>query len=405
MRKLYLSFFLLLTLSAFSQTKTIAVIGSSTAQGVGATPEDSSWVRLLSYHFKNELGRIDTIYNRARGGSNNYHGMPTSYVPPANRDKPSVDSNVTWALSTNPDIVIVSYVSNNLHIYSIEETLFTLQVMMDSVRAAGKHCFITTSQPRNGFDEAGREKLRVIKDSILNRFGEFAINFYDPIVNPEDKTVLEEYKFPWDDVHLNNAGHRVLFEQVVAKNILDFAPLPVEIRNFSGALQNGQVLLKWSSFEEEPFTTYHIQRSSDGLHFETLGKIDAAGAPGEKKDSYTDKNPVGGANFYRLFIEQPSGNTYSKVISVRIELPSMVVKRIYSAVGSQNITVEIISPKANNARFDIIGSNGALIKSFTRSLYRQSNTINLPVGTLPSGSYYLRITSPGRKPVTQTFVK
>jgi hypothetical protein len=114
---------------------------------------------------------------------------------------------------------------------------------------------------------------------------------------------------------------------------------------------------------------------------------------------------VGGANFYRLFIEQPSGNTYSKVISVRIELPSMVVKRIYSAVGSQNITVEIISPKANNARFDIIGSNGALIKSFTRSLYRQSNTINLPVGTLPSGSYYLRITSPGRKPVTQTFVK
>lgn len=405
MRKLYLAVLLLLNLTSFSQLKTIAVIGSSTAEGAGAQPVDSSWVRRLSYHFKNELGRVDTIYNRALGGTNNYQGMPSSYVPPPGRDNPLDGRNVTWALSVNPDIVIVSYVSNNLDGYSIAETMFTLQVLMDSVHAAGKHCFITTTQPRTNFSEAGRERLRVLKDSILNRFGEYAINFFDPIVNPIDNTIASEYKFAFDDVHLNNAGHRVLFEQVVAKNILDFSPLPVEIRNFAAKLQNGQVLLQWSSFDEEPFTTYNIQRSSNGVNFETLHKIDAAEAQGEKKYSWVDKNPVGGASYYRLFIEQPSGNAYSKVISVKNELPAMVVKRIYSGIGAHNITIEIITPETKNARFDIIGSNGAVIRSFNRQLFRHTNTINLPVGAIPSGSYFLRITSPGRAPVTQTFVK
>lgn len=405
MRKLYLAVLLLLNLTGFSQTKTIAIIGSSTAEGAGAQPIDSSWVNRLRYHYITELGRVDVIHNAALGGTNNYQGMPSSYVPPPGRSTPLEGRNVTWALSVNPDIVIVSYVSNNLDGYTVAETMFTLQVIMDSVHAAGKLCFITTTQPRTNFDDAGRERLRVLKDSILNRFGEYAINFFDPIVNPLDNTIAEEYRFEFDNVHLNNTGHRLLFEQVVAKNILDFGPLPVEIRNFAAKLQNGQVLLQWSSFDEEPFTTYTIQRSSNGVNFEALHKIDATEAPGEKKYSWADKNPAGGSNYYRLLVEQPSGNTYSKVISVKNDLPAMVVKRIYSAVGAQNITVEIITPEAQNTRFDIIGSNGAVIKSFNRQLFRHSNTINLPVGAIPSGSYFLRITSPGRASVTQTFVK
>jgi hypothetical protein len=330
MKKLYLAVLLLLNLTSIAQLKRIAVIGSSTAEGAGANPKDSSWVRRLSYHYKTTLGEIDTIHNRARPSSNNFHGMPSSYVPSNDpwRDRPSLDSNITRALSFNPDVVIVSYASNKLNEFSIAETMFTLQTMKDSVNAAGKVCFITTTQPRQDFNATDRERLRVLKDSILNRFDFFAINFFDPIVDPADNTIRAEYRVPSDNIHPNNAAHRVLFQQVLAKDILN-AALPVEIRNFSGKLQNNQVQLQWTSYDEEPYTTYTIQRSGNGISFEALHQVDAQEGAGEKKYSFTDASPVSGTNYYRLLIDQPSGKAYSKVIAVKNEEPGLVIQNHY----------------------------------------------------------------------------
>lgn len=406
MKQLYLAVLLLLNLSSIAQLKTIAIIGSSTAEGQGANPFDSSWVRRLSYQYKNQLGLIDTIYNRARGGSNNYHGMPSSFLPPPSpfRDKPSLDSNITKAISFGPDVIIVSYVSNNLDAYTIAETMSTLQTIKDSANIAGIVCFITTTQPRTGFSVSGRERLRVLKDSILLRFGPFAINFFDPIANPADNTIRNEYRFSGDNVHLNNAGHRVLYQQVLAKDILNVA-LPVTIRNFSGKLQNNQTLLQWTSYDEEPYTTYTIQRSSNGVTFQSLQAIDASEGGAEKKYSFVDASPAAGTNFYRLLIDQPSGKTYSKVIAVKNEAPGMVVNRLYPTRASQSITLEIFSPQLQTTSFDIISSTGARIKTITRQLQKDKNIIHIQVAGLSAGSYFLRISKPGSTAITQTFIK
>src|ERR1700743_3048685 len=76
----------------------IAVIGSSTAQGVGASPIDSSFVNLTKAYFKG-LGLIDTIYNIALGGQTTYAGMPSDFTPPEDRPAPDPTRNVTMALS------------------------------------------------------------------------------------------------------------------------------------------------------------------------------------------------------------------------------------------------------------------------------------------------------------------
>ena len=78
----------------------------------------------------------------------------------------------------------------------MDSIMKSLQVIKDSANIENRVCFISTSQPRTQFDEAGRARLRVVKDSILNRFGFYAINFFDSLVNNVDNTILPQYAIP-----------------------------------------------------------------------------------------------------------------------------------------------------------------------------------------------------------------
>jgi len=209
-----------------AQTRSYCVIGSSTAAGMGASTPDSNWVNRLTRYYL-QLGLTVNATNLAQGGRNCYQGMPSSYTPPPGRDFPQPGINVTAALSFNPDVVLVCYPTNNYDIYTIDEIMVCLQMMKDSVNALGKICYITSSQPRqDGFfpDMAARTKLKVIRDSIMNRFGNFAIDFFTPIADPVTYMIRPEYAYKPDgvnpdNIHVNDAGHKVLFKQVRNKDI------------------------------------------------------------------------------------------------------------------------------------------------------------------------------------------
>lgn len=211
------------TLPCLAQNKKLAVIGSSTAFGTGAQPIDSSWVRRLNYYYKYQLGTVDTVFNLALGGYDPYHGLPTWYTPGPFYSTPDPQRNITRANSLAPDVIIVSFVSNGFQVggMATDSIMKALQIIKDSANKEGRVCFISSSQPRTGFDAPSRERLRVIKDSIVNRFGFYAINLFDSLVNPVDNTILPQYAYAFDNIHLNNAGHALIFRQILAKDIFN----------------------------------------------------------------------------------------------------------------------------------------------------------------------------------------
>lgn len=231
MKKLFL---LLLFLPLLSEAQTrLVVIGSSTAAGVGASVYDSSWVGRSNRYFKYQLGITDTVHNLGVSGTTNYHGMPTTYVPPPGRPAPDPLHNVSRAVSllaglgsSTDGVTIVNFPSNGYDTYSIEEILSSLQVIYDSAVQGGNRCYIVTPQPRSSGafgTPAIRLKMAILKDSIVNRFGVAnTLNFWDGMYNPADTTILAMYDA--DGTHFNNAGHRVLFDRVVAKNIFNLPP-------------------------------------------------------------------------------------------------------------------------------------------------------------------------------------
>jgi len=225
-------FVLLITLQVSGQVRRIAVIGSSTARGTGASVPDSGWVRQLSRTYKCRMDIVDTVYNLASSGTTFYHGMPNEYSPPPNRPDPLPANNVSRAmqlLSSLPNhsngLIIVNYPTGGYDTYSIEEIMTGLQIIFDTATHAGYRCLITTTQPRT--DAAYntpdiRKKLADIKDSILLRFGaQHSVNFYDGLVNAADSSILPACA-AGDNIHFNDAGHRILSERVIDNNPFDF---------------------------------------------------------------------------------------------------------------------------------------------------------------------------------------
>ena len=215
--------------------KKLLILGSSTPACYGL-PADSCYVGRLQRYYQ-QKGTPVIIDNRAVSGDNCYQGMPTNYTPPADRNGPRSYNNITDGLQGNPDVVLVNYPSNGYDIYSIAEIMYCLRTIKQTANNAGKPCYISTSQPRT--DPASyrtpevRQKMEQIKQSILNEFGQYAINFWDGIANPADNSILDAYN-SGDNTHLNSAGHNILFNRVVEKNIFSFQQPALSYRYYEG---------------------------------------------------------------------------------------------------------------------------------------------------------------------------
>jgi hypothetical protein len=198
----------------------IGVIGSSTMYGTGPSNIDSSLVnRIRRYYQAN--GLIDTIYNLSVGGESVYNGVTADFVSPGPAaNQYDSTANVTAALAKGIDILIVGYPSNEYQIgqLTVPEIMAAHQNIFDAATAAGVRCYITTTQPRtSGFDTADQARLLVLRDSLLNRFGEYCIDFMTPMVYPGTFVVLPQYS-AGDGIHLNSAAHAQLAAIIEATN-------------------------------------------------------------------------------------------------------------------------------------------------------------------------------------------
>ena len=392
----------LTAMEVYSQNKVVAVIGSSTAEGFGASVRDSSWVRRLSNHYKSR-GELDTIYNRAKGGLNSYHGMPTSYTPPPGRPYPMPDSNITRAISFNPDVILITYVSNNFDTYSIEEIKATLFTIFDSAIAAGKVAFVSTTQPRTGFSDAGRLQLRKLKDSIMKWFGNYAINFWNPIADSSNNTIAAQYRYASDDIHINDAGHRVLFEQVLAKNIFNVGILPVKLKDFNASFRQKHVHLQWQAESDDVFGVFHVQKSSDGENFHTIKKINAGS--GRQLYATTDVPGKHTRIYYRLEIHEYDRVHYSPVVSVTIPSPRLAVENIFPVPAREKLHVMLTGTRKGNGRLSILNATGSIVQSMPCVFENEQSSFSISLLHLSKGSYYLRVEPSEDKAIAYAFQK
>lgn len=386
--------------------KKIVVLGSSTAVGNGSTNyDDSSWVgRLRRFYNRNTGDGIDTtIINLAQGGGVTYWNMPTGFVLPPNRPSNFAvhpDNNVTKAMSFNPDIVIVNLPSNDVVSmnfyggYTVSESMQNFRVIRDCVLIKGAKFFVTTSQPRNDIaagDFYQRQQLKEYRDSIMDKFSAYAINVWDTLVTT-DGTLAMRPEINADNIHPNNTGHRYIFEKVRARNIFaDNIPIPVPVRLISFAAKSVQqkAQISWQAESEEASTLYEVQRSADGQNFQTVYTQQAQRAAGINRYTWMDAAPLKGKSFYRLKISENGRTFYSSTQSFTRTPKSLSIAQLNASSSLLNLKLEAQQP--GRITLAVVNDLGATVQTETRELQSGSHQLQLSIGKLAAGHYYLQV--------------
>ncbi len=196
----------------------IVVLGSSTAFGVGATPNDSSWVNRYKSYVQSINPKINII-NLAVGGYTTYNILPDNSKPIKNRPMPSIGHNITKALELLPTVIIINLPSNDASRgYSISEQISNYKIINRIADSAYIPLWVATTQPCNR-DSLTIISLKEMRDSTYSIWGDNTLDFWTGIAD-NDGNVISKFD-SGDGVHLNNAGHKVLFNRVVNKILFE----------------------------------------------------------------------------------------------------------------------------------------------------------------------------------------
>ncbi len=274
----------------------IVVLGSSTAEGIGASAPANAWVGRLNT-WLGGLGINYTLHNLGTGGITTDRLLPTGSSSGHNPSHaPNPDINITKALSLNPRIIIVNMPSNNVHEdIPIATTMAHYQEIKALADAAGIKIFFTTTQPRNfGTDSGKRHFLQDEANAVRGSYGKFVIDIYDELTNfSNDLRIKVEYN-SGDGIHLNDAGHGYIFSEVQAK-LQEFLLGFEGYRSLSGAGPFeffGRIEGNVNAFTDTgllPGTTYYYKLKAVNLNgtsdfsgtasATTLGDTEAPGIP------------------------------------------------------------------------------------------------------------------------------
>lgn len=198
------------------QSLRVVVIGSSTAAGSGASTADSAWVNRYRTHLQS-INPANEVINIARGGYTTYQLMPSTFVPPTGRPAPDTARNITKAIYFSPDAIIVNLPSNDAaRGYDASIQLPNFAAMHDSAAAHGIPLWVCTPQPRT-LSPVGTAIQFEVRDSVLAIYGKYAIDFWTGFADSTGQMIPGINS--GDNVHMNDVGHRGLFERVKAENL------------------------------------------------------------------------------------------------------------------------------------------------------------------------------------------
>ncbi|MFA6245773.1 MAG: LamG-like jellyroll fold domain-containing protein [Mucilaginibacter sp.] len=189
------------------------------------------------------------------------------------------------------------------------------------------------------------------------------------------------YKFNLDKTNPQTYGTS-RFEVVIRKKNLP----PYQLISFKGQRVANDVMLKWNTANEYDYTSFELQKSADGVTFETVRNIKSSSQGSYSfKDIYNDK---GTANvYYRL--KQTDINdvlTYSSVVIISTQGDGTF--SIFPNPANNVIQYHLKDDIKGSVRLRIINTTGITVRSgtFTTSSGQQD------ISSLTPGTYTIEIT-------------
>ena len=164
---------------------------------------------------------------------------------------------------------------------------------------------------------------------------------------------------------------------------------PVEWLGFNARLNANRVELEWSTAIEVNNDYFEVERSIDGMVFESLGKVKGAGFSSEQKDyHYIDQRPAIGPNFYRIKQVDFDGNlSYSSTVELNVSKDDLLQLRAYPNPATDFLTVETGGIAISQIK--LVDTNGRIVLSQNNTTLETNLTLR--TSDLAAGVYILQV--------------
>ncbi|MBS1744129.1 MAG: T9SS type A sorting domain-containing protein [Bacteroidetes bacterium] len=156
-------------------------------------------------------------------------------------------------------------------------------------------------------------------------------------------------------------------------------------------INSSKVSLVWNLNQENNNTAYELQRSEEGVNWETITSRQTNGSANPATYTYTDTDPLLPASYYKVKIMKSSGNVeYSDVKKVDFSSESAI--SLSPNPAKNRAVLKIDAAMAGMGQVNILDYNGRKVYDSKVKLAKGSNEIDLPfIKNLSSGMYKVRV--------------
>lgn len=167
----------------------------------------------------------------------------------------------------------------------------------------------------------------------------------------------------------------------VASSII---PLPVNITTFTATRSGDAALLQWQTAQEQNSKDFDVQRSIDGVHYTSIGQVDAAGNSSSPRNySFTDASPATGLNYYRLSETDLDGKSMYSPVKTLVFSTGAAQKLVWFSTGGSTVEVNLLN--GSNEFYTLNGIDGRILQK------GQLNAGKLYLSGLAAGIYIVNI--------------
>ncbi|HEX5001829.1 MAG TPA: T9SS type A sorting domain-containing protein [Bacteroidia bacterium] len=170
------------------------------------------------------------------------------------------------------------------------------------------------------------------------------------------------------------------------------APLPINLLNFTANEgSKNAVNLFWITATETNNKQFEVQRSSDGIHFETIHTLPGAGNSHVAVEyRYTDHVPSTGTFYYRLLQTDFDGQqSVSEIIAVNISFINDI--SVQPNPAQNDILVHFQTKTATHAIISVYNQIGIPVIVLPKMLGRGPQVIPVSLASLPGGVYSVSV--------------
>ena len=159
--------------------------------------------------------------------------------------------------------------------------------------------------------------------------------------------------------------------------------------------------LKWTTLQELKTDKFFVERSLDGINFNSIGTVAAVGNSNKEMTyKFIDPSPSAGINYYRLAQSDRDGKiTYSDIRSLVFDGNNRAI--IISPNPAKDKIIVQLAGNKDEVQIDLLNTSGQ--KLATYNVKQEKNKIDLPV--LAPGVYYIRVAGPNNTGIKKLIIE